>query len=582
MAIIDKSSPWDESIAFVISPEGEIRSLKSPPPFPCRRCTPSPTGGCASPPKKKVPHQDLRRINHEIRNANTHHSGSESSSTGFSDDNSEEPHLHHFTPHTSVGPISSATNRTGDNKSGTPKKQQEEPVTHIALQIAQSTIIQCGLQRRYWDPPISPTHLGSETDQPITIPRNVHRTVALTDINISGDPVRMCSADFDSGPRGLKVGTCLFLNLPYGANDACGLHIKMKDGTEDQPRFILEVAASVLDACTGKKRWRLCTHHDVTDIINDMARKHLASEKPTSNQETPAQSFTPKVHFERPSTPTGSDFFDWTAFAEEELDGLLNTPQPTGRTEQHTRPTSLPPSHRSRQSRFHLSGSTLVPSTRGTPDSSARTSARFSTRSTVVDSSPTPLSHKQRVPRNHPRTPPMPPSPLFESVPQDIQSFLSLGDSIRRAHAGLFFVLVPLRKSKHHGGILSATRGGRNLTIYNMANLEYPPSRHRLVAPNLLGYSIEFVSAELHEAPEILGKLVKAGNAQDGNGRKTLDEGLRRGNEFLWKPFGKRERETRRGKEYEDGEAEREDWWAECVPVGDGGKEKWWACFISG
>lgn len=566
----------------MISPEGEIRSLKSPPPFPCRRCTPSSTGGCASPPKKKVPHQDLRRINHEIRNANTHHSGSESSSTGFSDDNSEEPHLHHFTPHTSVGPISSAINRTGDTESGTPKKQQEEPVTHIALQIAQSTIIQCGLQRRYWDPPISPTHLDSETDQPITIPRNVHRTVALTDINISGDPVRMCSADFDSGPRGLKVGTCLFLNLPYGANDACGLHIKMKDGTEDQPRFILEVAASVLDACTGKRRWRLCTHHDVTDIINGIARKRLASEKPTSNQETPAQSFTPKVHFERPSTPTGSGFFDWTAFAEEELDGLFNTPQPIGRTEQHTRPTSLPPSHRSRQSRFRLSGSTLVPSTRGTPDSSARTSARFSTRSTVVDSSPTPLSHRQRVPRNHPRTPPMPPSPLFESVPQDIQSFLSLGDSIRRAHAGLFFVLVPLRKSKHHGGIPSATRGGRNLTIYNMANLEYPPSRHRLVAPTLLGYSIEFVSAELHEAPEILEKLVKAGNAQDGNGCKTLDEGLKRGDEFLWKPFGKRERETRRGKEYGDGEAEREDWWAECVPVGDGWKEKWWACFISG
>ncbi|KAF4542434.1 uncharacterized protein LTHEOB_7626 [Lasiodiplodia theobromae] len=374
---------------------------------------------------------------------------------------------------------------------------------NTAIEIARSEYIQIGLQRRYWDPPLLPQHHEPASDHLAVDSDNISRAVALTDIKISGDPIRLCTPDFRVEPRGLKVGACLFLNLPYGANDACGLQVKMKDGSaSDQPKFILEVCAAVLDARAGKKMWRLCTQHDVTDMINEIALKRTAS-KPTSSMlgETSPNSDT------RPHPET----FDWTAFTEDELE-----------SQQHIRSNaaSTTPRH-SRTTR--LSGSTLVPS------------AGSSARSTLIATTPTQYHHPQQGPLpaappqpypaatalNKPLPPAPPPTPsLFATIPADVHSFLNLAQAIKHAHASRFFILVP---RQHH-------------CYRNRRRFEQRDDDDKPVLSFLGSYAISFVSAELHEnggeLNKVVGAVERAGTEEgcnDGSGRRANSRALATG-----------------------------------------------------
>ncbi|KAL1647773.1 hypothetical protein SLS58_002574 [Diplodia intermedia] len=243
-----RPSSGQNNILFTVSAEGEIRSLKSPLP---------------SPLKKRFPQQDLRQARLVAGSQKYLHTSSTSPPSDLT---------------TPISPGTSNISNVGTKTPSAPPLQLSKLEIDVAIQIARSEYMQIGLQRRYWDPPLLPQHYRTAVDNPTIDADSFSRAVALTDISISGDPIRMCTPDFRVEPRGLKVGACLFLNLPYGANDACGLQVKMKDGSAtDQPRFILEVCAAVVDAGDGRKAWRLCTQHDVTDMINDMARKRVAS-----------------------------------------------------------------------------------------------------------------------------------------------------------------------------------------------------------------------------------------------------------------------------------------------------------------
>ncbi|EKG18256.1 hypothetical protein MPH_04516 [Macrophomina phaseolina MS6] len=401
-----------------------------------------------------VSQQDLRRTIYEPGASDIQQSISEASSISLHNDITISLYPPFSTLETSTNTIPPSTLLTGSHNPGVPEPHHEQLIKHVALQIAQSVFVQSGLRRRYWDPPLTQFHHDVEANQHLGMQEKLPKTVALVDINIAGDPIRMRTLDFDVNPRGLKIGACLFLNLPYGANDACGLHIKMKDGTaSEQPRFFLEVVTVVLETGTGKKRWRLCTRHDVTGIIMKMARKRVTLETATSSLEHPTRNLTLTVDSQRSSN---SEFFDWAAFAEDELEAdLSNASQPAEQHAQQHRPNSRTPFHHSAQSRFRLSGSTIVPTTCDTPDSAAC----FSTRSTLVATAPTPVPTINRA-RHHPATTPsQSPSFPFDAIPEDIHTFLRLADGIRRTHAGLFFILVPLRGGKYHPAIANAMHG---------------------------------------------------------------------------------------------------------------------------
>lgn len=545
-----RPSSFQNNILFTVSADGEIRSLKSPQP---------------SSLKKQTPQQNLRQVRFESRlqvHQNAPSAASELSSSkahGVAGSTSLTP------PTTSVKSGTSDSSNASREKSGPLPRELDRYSINTAIEIARSEYIQIGLQRRYWDPPLHPQHQEPASDHLAVDLDSISRAVALTDIKILGDPIRLCTPDFRVEPRGLKVGACLFLNLPYGANDACGLQVKMKDGSAtDQPKFILEVCAAVVDARTGKKMWRLCTQHDVTDIINEIALKRTAS-KPTSStlEENSPNSDT------RPHPET----FDWTAFTDDELE-----------SQQHNRSNaaSTTPRH-SRTTR--LSGSTLV------------LSAGSSARSTLIATTPTQHHHPQPCPAAAALDKPLPPAPpptpsLFATIPADVHSFLHLAQDIKRAHASRFFILVP---RQHHCY--------RNRRRFEQGNDDGKPTLTLLG-----GYSISFVSAELYEngweLQKVVGAIERAGTEEgcnDGSGRRAnsraLATGLKGRETFVWDVSdifdGKSRPEKLKaggrhrtgGSKIEDAEGRRRQSWrsVECVPVGDGrGQEgeRWWVCFV--
>lgn len=556
-----RPSPFQNNILFTVSADGEIRSLKSPQP---------------SSLKKQTPQQNLRQVRFESRlqvHQNAPSTASELSSSEVHGDTGLASIL--TAPTTSVKPSVSDGPNASREKSRPPTQKLDRYNINAAIEIARSEYIQIGLQRRYWDPPLLPQHHEPASDHLAVNSDTISRAIALTDIRISGDPIRLCTPDFRVEPRGLKVGACLFLNLPYGANDACGLQVKMKDGSAtDQPKFILEVCAAVLDARTGKKMWRLCTQHDVTDIINEIALKRTAS-KPASS--------TLGENSPESDTRPHPDTFDWTAFTEDELE-----------SQQHNRSyaASTTPRH-SRTTR--LSGSTLVPS------------AGSSARSTLIATTPTQHHHPQQgqlstappqpypaaTALNKPLPPAPPPTPsLFATIPADVHSFLHLAQAIKHAHASRFFILVP---RQHHCY--------RNRRRFEQGNDICKPTL------TLLGcYAISFVSAELHEngweLQKVVGAVERAGTEEgcnDGSGRRAnsraLATGLNGRETFVWDVsdiFGEKSRPEKLkaggrhrvgGSKGEDAEIRLRQPWksVECVPVGDGrGEEgeRWWVCFV--
>lgn len=93
-------------------------------------------------------------------------------------------------------------------------------------------------------------------------------SLAITDPNVGGQPIRYISTSFRSGSNNLKVGCCTFLNLVYRANVECGLCIEPRQRTDnlsptsdtEQERtggkasVLLQIVQTVVNARTGRVR----------------------------------------------------------------------------------------------------------------------------------------------------------------------------------------------------------------------------------------------------------------------------------------------------------------------------------------
>ncbi|EON69441.1 hypothetical protein W97_08701 [Coniosporium apollinis CBS 100218] len=97
-------------------------------------------------------------------------------------------------------------------------------------------------------------------------------SLCITDPNIPGDPIKFHSAAFRLGPRGLKVGACMFLNLPFGEGQGVGVDVVM--GGDGRLRCVLEIAMRCVSV-GGKRRGResergemlLASQVDVTEAV---------------------------------------------------------------------------------------------------------------------------------------------------------------------------------------------------------------------------------------------------------------------------------------------------------------------------
>jgi hypothetical protein len=130
-----------------------------------------------------------------------------------------------------------------------------------------------------------------ETNNTITPPYpqlnlpHVFKRLALTDPNITGQPIRFLSSAYTAGANSLKVGSCTFLNLAYGAHVECGLRVEPPalkssrhiDDDKAAQTVILQIVQRVVNVKRGNSTWLLCSEVDVTASFNTHVRAELCN-----------------------------------------------------------------------------------------------------------------------------------------------------------------------------------------------------------------------------------------------------------------------------------------------------------------
>ncbi|OCK85892.1 hypothetical protein K432DRAFT_377271 [Lepidopterella palustris CBS 459.81] len=147
------------------------------------------------------------------------------------------------------------------------------PVSQIdcmSLHLAESYGIQFGVRARCWDR----LRVMSSQDKGETEPLDFTHdlpfvSLCITDPAIRGNPIRLHSDNFRLGPRGMKVGACMFLNLPFGSEDDCALEVL--PGSDKRPRFVLQLRTELVSPVDGRRVFMLASQIDFTESFRRLA-----------------------------------------------------------------------------------------------------------------------------------------------------------------------------------------------------------------------------------------------------------------------------------------------------------------------
>ncbi|KAI4731342.1 hypothetical protein E4T49_00953 [Aureobasidium sp. EXF-10728] len=106
----------------------------------------------------------------------------------------------------------------------------------------------------------------------------VFRRLVITDPHINGQPIRFLSQDYVAGANSLQVGSCTFMNLPYGADVECGLRVEPSfPRTASKTQLvILQIVQRVVRVRDGSSVWLLCSEVDVSSSFTAEVRAELA------------------------------------------------------------------------------------------------------------------------------------------------------------------------------------------------------------------------------------------------------------------------------------------------------------------
>ncbi|KAI5202600.1 hypothetical protein E4T39_04682 [Aureobasidium subglaciale] len=106
----------------------------------------------------------------------------------------------------------------------------------------------------------------------------VFRRIAITDPHVNGQPIRFLSPDYVAGANGLQVGSCTFMNLPYGEDVECGLRVEPsfpRTASRSQV-VILQIVQRIVRVRNGSSVWLLCSEVDVSTSFTREVRAELA------------------------------------------------------------------------------------------------------------------------------------------------------------------------------------------------------------------------------------------------------------------------------------------------------------------
>ncbi|KAI5265586.1 hypothetical protein E4T47_08527 [Aureobasidium subglaciale] len=124
----------------------------------------------------------------------------------------------------------------------------------------------------------------SPRPRPITRPSppllslpQVFRRIAVTDPYVNGQPIRFLSPDYVAGANSLQVGSCTFMNLPYGADVECGLRVEPSfPRTASKSQIvILQIVQRLVRVRDGSSVWLLCSEVDVSTSFTKEVRAEL-------------------------------------------------------------------------------------------------------------------------------------------------------------------------------------------------------------------------------------------------------------------------------------------------------------------
>jgi hypothetical protein len=108
---------------------------------------------------------------------------------------------------------------------------------------------------------------------------HVFRRLAITDPHINGQPIRFLSQEYVAGANSLQVGSCTFMNLPYGADVECGLRVEpnFPRNAYKSQTVILQIVQRVVRVRDGSSVWLLCSEVDVSSSFTAaQVREELA------------------------------------------------------------------------------------------------------------------------------------------------------------------------------------------------------------------------------------------------------------------------------------------------------------------
>ncbi|CZT20137.1 uncharacterized protein RCC_05994 [Ramularia collo-cygni] len=135
--------------------------------------------------------------------------------------------------------------------------------------------------------------------------------IALLDSRIHGSPVRYTSGDYRQGSQVVGIGSCTFLNLPYGTDVECTLRIEPASPFNDNCKVMLQAANQVVDRKTSKRAYLLAADVDVTDLFAKAALTELAEATGMTYDDIIIQKPPPV------SSSEDTNSIDWCALADE-------------------------------------------------------------------------------------------------------------------------------------------------------------------------------------------------------------------------------------------------------------------------
>jgi hypothetical protein len=117
---------------------------------------------------------------------------------------------------------------------------------------------------------------------------HLFRCLAITDPHINGQPIRFLSKTFVHGANSLQVGSCTFMNLPYGADVECGLRVEpsFPRSASKTQTVMLQIVQRVVRVRDGSSVWLLCSEVDVSSQFTAQVRGELAAAAYTHTSHT--------------------------------------------------------------------------------------------------------------------------------------------------------------------------------------------------------------------------------------------------------------------------------------------------------